>query len=243
MEEENNETQESLPVDEQGVPSTPPQQAEAQTPTAEQGEIQQEEQKQTPFHEHPRWQEMKGERDWYRQQLELQLQKPIPQPTISQQQPDPYAGMTPEEEKFWRINRNIAREEAQKVAEEKSAEFKARFDVIQGITAKQMLDNFRRAHPDIKPNSSEELEIANKISAGYSDEDAYRVVMWDKHAANVTKQTQQQNKQRLEAKKQANVETGGSPSNVKSHIKENLSLRERIERNFNDLASKGEISY
>lgn len=177
-----------------------------------------------PFNEHPRFKELIEERNWYRQQLERQSQtQPQAQP---QENLDPYSGMTPEEERFWRA----VDQRAEKIAENKFRQVTPMLNAGIRELTNQKVNEFRREHPDIKPNSSEETQIAQRISMGYQPEDAYKAVMWDKKILENEKQANINNKQKIEAKKQANVEQSSIPAGVNSHVKEKLTLRQRIER-------------
>jgi hypothetical protein len=101
--------------------------------------------------------------------------------------------------------------------------------------AQMQTEQFRRDHPDIKPDSSEEFSIAEKIRQGYLPEDAYRSVMWDVKVVEADKKAKQNIQQKTEAKKQANVEQRSIPTGATSPTNEKLSLRQRIEREANKL--------
>lgn len=210
--------QESSPETMEGaIASSPEAISEAQekvteTPTPKEGETPpvKEEQGETPLHEHPRFKEVVDEKNWYKQQLEQQMarqQVPLQQPAQPQ---DPYAGMTPEEKVFWMKQREIAKEEATKVLQQN-----VNPQIQQGIQeiARLRVEQFRKDHSDIKANSPEEMQIAEKIRSGYLPEDAYRAVMWDKKVGEKEASNQQTQQQRLEAKKKANVV---SPQSVSS---------------------------
>jgi len=200
---------------------------EAQTPakeevTQEQTEQQAEEESRVPY---SRLKEVVDEKNWYKQQLEQRLAQQ------NQQQPqqpvtDPYSGMNPEEERFWRA----VDQRAEKIAERKLGQISPVIDAGRMELATMKVQQFRSTHSDIKPNSPEEIAIAERISSGYLPEDAYKVVMWDKKVADAEKQGNINVKQKIEAKKQANVEQRSIPSGVNSHVKEKLTLRQRIER-------------
>ena len=199
---------------------------ETQTPPAQKGVTQETEEAKIPY---SRLKEIVDEKNWYKQQLERSLQQ---QPQQQPQQPtqDPYAGMTPEEEKFWRTQRQIAREEAIKVSQEHIGQIKPIIDAGRMEIAQGHVREFRRDHPDIKPNSPEEIAIAEKIQMGYFTEDAYRSVMWDSKVADTERQKSQSDKQKIEAKKQANVEQRSIPQGATPPTKEKLTLRQRIEK-------------
>jgi hypothetical protein len=179
-----------------------------------------------PFNEHPRFKELIEERNWYRQQLERQNQN---QPQAQPQQPttDEFAGMTPEEERFWRA----IDARADKRAEQKFKQVNPMLEAGVRELTNMKVQQFREAHKDIKANSPEEIQIAQKIQMGYLPEDAYRSVMWDKRSADAEKQANSNIKQKIEAKKLANVEQTSIPQGGTSPTKSKLTLRQRIEAN------------
>jgi hypothetical protein len=89
---------------------------------------------------------------------------------------------------------------------------------------------FRSGHPDIKPNSPEEIAIAERISSGYLPEDAYKAVMWDTKFGDAQGQQEQQNRQKTEAKRQANMEQRSIPAGNPLPVNQKLSLKERIKQ-------------
>lgn len=200
---------------------------ETQTPAKE--EVAQEQEGQQAEEEsrvpYSRLKEVVDEKNWYKQQLEQRLaqqnQQQPQQPTT-----DPYAGMTAEEEKFFRM----IDARAEKIADQKLRQISPVIDAGRMELATMKVQQFRNEHKDIKPNSPEEIAIAERISSGYLPEDAYKVVMWDKKVADAEKQGNINVKQKIEAKKQANVEQHSIPSGVNSHVKEKLTVRQRIER-------------
>ena len=189
--------------------SAPPQQAESQEeqeqPVAE---------KEAPLHEHPRFQEVVGEKNWYKQQLEQQLQRQQSQQQFQQPQaPDPYAHLTPEEQRWYRERdtqvKDLARREAEKYIQQN---VKPVIDAGRMEMAKMSVTEFRRAHSDIKPNSPDEISIAEKINTGYTPDDAYWAVMGPRGIRVAEEKSKLQYKQRVEAKKKANVESRSLPS-------------------------------
>jgi hypothetical protein len=205
---------------------------ETQTPakeeaTQEQAEQQAEEEARVPY---SRLKEVVDEKNWYKTQLEQRLaqqsQQQLQQPTQ-----DPYAGMTPEEEKFMRMM--DAR--AEKIAETKIRQISPVIDAGRMELAQMKVQQFRASHSDIKPNSPEEIAIAEKIQMGYLPEDAYKTVMWDKRVADAEKQGNINIKQKIEAKKQANVEQRSIPQGATPPTKEKLTLRQRIEKSAENM--------
>ncbi len=203
---------------------------EAQTPPAKEGETQEQEEQQAEESRVPysRFKDVVEEKNWYKQQLEQRLSQ-----QIQQQQPniDPYAGMTAEEEKFFRMM--DAR--AERIAARTLGQISPVIDAGRMELATIKVQQFRSEHPDIKPNSPEEIAIAERISSGYALEDAYKVVMYDKKVADSEKQANTATKQRIEAKKQANVEQQSIPQGATPPTKEKLTLRQRIERDAKDI--------
>ena len=246
MPEENQDvTQVSSPVLAEAIASSPEvkeeveqQISDTQTPTAEEGVNQEqvELQEEEPRIPYSRFKEKVDETNWYKQQLELQLQRQQSQQPIQQPTTESYTGMTAEEERFWRA----VDARAEKIAEQKIQKVNPMLNAgIRELTILKV-QQFRTAHPDIKPNSPEENQIAQKIGQGYLPEDAYRAVMWDRKVADSEKQANQQVKQKTEAKKQANVEQRSIPSNASLPTNQKLTLRQRIEQNLSKI-EKGEI--
>jgi len=211
----------------EAIASTPEVQEQAQEQVAESGSEKTETPEQVPFNEHPRFKELIEERNWYRQQLERQQVQPqLQQPTT-----DPFQGMNPEEERFWRA----VDARAERIAEQKFQKVTPMLDAgIREIT-NQKVSEFRRDHPDIKAESPEEVLIARKINSGYLPEDAYRAVMWDKKVAQAEKQANNNVKQKIETKKQANVEQRSIPQGGTAPTKSKLTLRQQIEQHAKDL--------
>ena len=197
---------------------------ETQTPPAQKGVTQEPvEESKIPY---SRLKEVVDEKNWYKQQMERMLQQQQSQQQFQQPTQDPYANMTADEEKFFRMIDT----RAEKIAESKLRQISPVIDAGRMELAQMKVQQFRMQHPDIKANSSEEIAIAEKIQIGYLPEDAYRSVMWDSKVAETEKQTNQTNKQKIEAKKQANVEQKSIPAGAVSPTKEKLTLRQRIEK-------------
>jgi len=185
---------------------------ETQTPPAEEGvtpepEAQPAEEGKIPY---DRFKEKVDEANWYKQQLEqLAARQQPPQPTPAPAQ-DPYVGMTPEEKVFWMKQREIAREEAQKVLQQNVS---PQLEAAKQEFARMRVEQFHKDHPDIKPNSAEETLIADKIKQGYLPDDAYKIITYEQKMGQKQTQNSQQQQQKLEAKKKANVV---SPQSVSS---------------------------
>ena len=211
---------------------------EAQTQTAEtQGDTQEQTEQQAEEARVPysRLKEVVDEKNWYKQQLEIRLSQQTQQQPQQPTTPPQELGNTPEEREFWRVQRQIAREEAERVSREQLGRISPVIDAGRMELAQMKVQQFRNAHPDIKPNSPEEIQIAEKINMGYLPEDAYRTVMWDKVKVQAEKQANTQVKQKIEAKKQANVEQRTIPQGGTAPTSQKLTLRQRIENAAKDL--------
>ena len=177
---------------------------EAQTPTAEQGTPEPAEQQEEGRIPYSRFKEKVDEANWYKTQLEQRLnqpQQPIQQPTTS-----PYASMTPEEERFWRA----VDERAGKIADDRIRQVTPIIEAGRMELAQSKVFQFRQAHPDIKPNSPEEMEIAQRISSGYLPDDAYWAVVGPRGTKVAEEKGKLIVKKQIEAKRQANVESSAS---------------------------------
>ena len=139
--------------------------------------------------------------------------------------------MTAEEEKFFRI----IDARAEKIAEQKLRQISPVIDAGRMELAQMKVQQFRTDHSDIKPNSPEEIAIAEKIQMGYLPEDAYRAVMWDSKVVDTEKQANQTIKQKMETRKQANVEQRSIPPGASPPTNEKISLREKIKREADKL--------
>jgi len=196
----------------------------------------QEEEPRVPY---SRLKEVVDEKNWFKQQLEQQIAQRQQQLQFQQPQQDPYQNMTAEEKIFWQgIDKRIE-DRATQIADTKIRAVQPVIDAGRMELAQIKVQQFRNQHPDIKSNSPEEMAIAEKISLGYSPNDAYWSVMGPRGIRNAQSEIKQQVKQQIQTKKLANVETNSSvSSNVKSEPK--LSFRERFSRNL-DLAEQGKI--
>lgn len=208
-----------------------------QTPPAKEGEVQEEVEEQetedVPLHEHPRFKEVIEEKNWYKNQMEqlMQLQQaPQQQPTTPQEPQE--RGNTPEEREFWRAQRQIAKEEAERVYQSKVT---PQLQAGAAELARMKLREFRSNHPDVKANSPEEMEIANRIKTGYDIEDAYWATMGPRGVQRAADQQVKKQKQKIVAKKQANVEHTGS---VKPILPEKPSSKRSTDEVFDEKWNK-----
>lgn len=192
------------------APSTEQQTPETETSTPQQDETQEQDEQQTEEQRIPysRFKEKVDETNWLKDQLSQQLQQrqqPVQQP-LQQQAQDPYAGMTPEERVFLQGRDSRAEEIARKIIDK---EIRPIIDAGRMEMARMNVAQFRQRYSDVKPESQEELAIAQKIQSGYTPDDAYLVVMGPNKMAALEARTRQQTKSKTQQKRQANVETAG----------------------------------
>lgn len=207
---------------------------ETQTPTAEKGIPEPEEQQEEGRIPYSRFKEKVDEANWYKQQLEQRLnqpQQPIQQPTTNQ-----YANMTPEEERFWRA----VDDRAGKIADDKLRQITPVIEAGRMELAQSKVYQFRQSHPDIKPNSPEEMEIAQRISSGYLPDDAYWSIMGPRGIRVAEEKGKQQAKQQLEAKKKANVEVTSSVS-AQAVSPKKETYKEEASRRLDELFRQGKL--
>lgn len=214
-------------------PEAQQQAQETQTPPAEQGVIQEQSQQQQqvaqpepPFHEHPRFKEIVDEKNYWRE-MALRLQQPTQQ-QLPPQQPQ-VMGNTPEEREFWKQVDDRARIQAEKIRQETQPQIQA----AQAEFARMKVVEFRRGHPDIKPNSSDEIEIAGLIRTGYDPDHAYWAVMGPRGVQTAKQQGAQEVKQQMQVKRQANVEGQGVPSQS-GLPSQKLSFRDDVDKRMRE---------
>lgn len=192
-------TEEAKQVQPEAETATPKEEATQEPVEQEEGKI--------PY---SRFKEKVDEANWLKQQLELTIQQRQQQLSVQQPTQDPYAGMTAEEERFWKgIDKRIE-QRASEIAETKIRQISPVIDAGRMELAQIKVQQFRAQHPDIKANSPEEMEIAQRIQMGLTPDDAYWATMGPRGRQVVEKQVKQQVKQQIVAKKLANVETSSS---------------------------------
>lgn len=225
-------------------PAAPEQQTDTESAPPQQAESQEEEQpvaeEQAPLHEHPRFKEVVDEKNWYRSQMEKLMQNQQSQQQFQQPQaPDPYGHLTPEEQRWYRDRDTRVAEVARKEAE-KYIQQNVRPIIDAGRTemARMTAADFRRAHPDIRPNSQDELAIAEKINMGYAPDDAYWAVKGPMGVKQAETKVKQQVKRTTEAKRKANVETSGQPARTGIPSGPKKSFRDRAEDTFNTMSAE-----
>ena len=229
--------QESPPETIEGaIASSPEAISEAQevvteTPTPQEGETPpvKKEQGETPLHEQPRFKEVIDEKNWYKQQLEQQMARQQQPPQQPQQPADPYAGMDAETARFYQNMDTRIEQKAKQILQTNVTP-----QIQQGIEeiARLRVEQFRKDHSDVKASSPEEMQIAQKIRSGYLPEDAYRAVMWDKKVGEKRTTNTQQQQQRLDAKRQANVVSPNSVSQASVPPKKET-FKEELARKMN----------
>lgn len=218
-----NNDQESSPVqDVNADPST------VETQPAE-GTAQKPVEKEVPFHEHPRFQQLL-EKSKKADELEQKLQKTeadlqyLRGMVESQKNPstpeDPYAHVTDPETKKWyqeQDKRMVAI--AQKTSSEREDKLRKEFEQEKQILYQQFgkvaANEFIKAHPDLKRDSDEMKAIVRKAQVytqsgmDYTEalDDAYRTVMFDKKIEKTAEDTRKQTQIKTQQKVQANLET------------------------------------
>lgn len=211
---------EALNEQAQGTETVTPQKTVSQEPEQEEPRV--------PY---SRLKDVVDEKNYFRQLWEQERQSKLSQQQFQQPTQPQELGATPEEREFWKAVDNRAKA----IAEQTLKQISPVIDAGRMELAQMKVQQFRDAHRDIKPNSPEEIMIAEKIQSGYLPEDAYKVVMWEKKVLDTENKVNIQAKQKIEAKKQANVESNSIPNGVNTHTKEKISLRDRIQREADKL--------
>jgi len=218
---------------------------DTQSPPAEQGvspeqepqQEQQEVQEEEPRVPYSRLKEVVDEKNWFKSQLEQQIAQRQEQLRYQQPNQDPYAGMDNDTKIFWQgIDKRIE-ERATAIADKKIQSISPMLDAGARELAQMKVQQFRNNHPDVKPNSPEEMEIAKRITdasrIGFNltPDEAYWGVMGPRGIRQEQQKAKQQYQKKIVAKKAANVETSASiPASVKPAPK--LSFREEFAVNL-----------
>jgi len=223
--------------------------SDTQAPTAQQGDNQeqteQQEAEQVPFHHHPRWKELTEENRWLKQNMEQIIQQRQVQQQFQQPTQDPYAGMPAEEKVFWQSIDQRIEQGARKISDERFQGIAPMLETGAREIANLKVQEFRKAHPDVKSGSSEEFEIARKISdatrMGYSlsSDEAYWAVMGPRGVKVAQEQGKQQIKQQIETKKRANVEMAASVP-AQAQVAPKAKYRDTLSH-FYDLNTQGKL--
>ena len=171
--------------------------------------------KEPPFHEHPRWKELQEERRQLLQQNQklMDILEKQQAPKVESARSDPFAKYPEAERPAWQEIYNIAKMAAQEVAEKEGRPILQDIEQQKSVVAAMAYAAFQQRHPDIKPGSSEEAQVAEKIRAGYHPEDAYIVVMSPKQNAALQAQIKSRETAKTKDKIAANLEFGSVPAN------------------------------
>lgn len=227
-----NAIEDSLPSDgsvdssttDSGNPDAP---VETPTPKVEQ---------ETPFHEHPRWKERQAELErerqekaYWQQQAQKALEIANRSTTHHVPEEDPLAGVSPEERQAWERIQKLARIEAEKIVKSKEEIFNREIQQTREHVVALAYQDFQRKHPDVTPNSPEEIEIAKRVKQGYPLEDAYKIVMFDRNAQRAANQVKQQVNDKTKQKMAANLETSTIPQNSGIPQQKKQSFRDSTE--------------
>ena len=220
-------------VEPQDVETDSSSEALEETPSQQ---VEQEEIKEVPFHEHPRWQEIQKERQELKeqnQQLMQMLQSQATQKTpITQEQrdelEDKLSALDPAAREWMRDlykdMSKITQRELQKAGKQFTEVINKQSQVIAELQEKE----FRREHKDIAPNSIEERDIAELIKLGVPPTKAAWAIMGPKRAKEAETKGQVKKTQTTKMKQQANMEVPNVA--VNAPIDENISFREALER-------------
>ncbi len=175
-------------------------------------------QKEVPFHEHPRWierqkelEDIRTENAYLRAQAEQLLR------ASGQNQPfhkgieetDPYVNMTAEEQVFYKNLEKIIDRKVGVKEKEIKQHLEERDRQLLNIRAQQ----FYRDHSDVKRGSLEDKLICQKVAVGYDPDDAYMLVMKDRHVQEAVETAKRQFEEKYKLKKQANGENTSIPIN------------------------------
>jgi len=180
-----------------------------------------------------RFKEVIDEKNEYKNKL-LELVGRQPQQPQAPQQ-DPYAGYD-RDTRIWLQERDKQVEQLieKKLTSTVDAQYRPIIDSLYAQLASIKEKEFRKDFPDIQPNSREEQEIAGFISAGLPANKAYWAVMGEKRADVARTSAQVKQKQKVQQKVKANLESGiaqGSPVAPKETL--------TFEQKFEKLAKEG----
>lgn len=216
-----NVTAESLPakadVTQESSPVAP---VETPTPKVEQ--------KEPPFHEHPRWIERQRESELLRQQNQqlIEVVQKLTQPKA--QEVDPYAGMTKEEKEFYQRIDNLAEQKTRKVLAEVAPQFQQELRETKETMAALAYERFLNKYPEVRPGSQEEGQIAELYKRGYSLDDARNLVFRDYDIQQAVGKGKNQQQVKVQQKVAANLEQktlppiNGIPSKDKGNFRDEM---------------------
>jgi len=237
MMEEKDEKVESSPTpDEEVVESSTTEQEEAQVsePTELQGP-----EKEAPFHEHPRFQELREKASVAEQRaMDLEtkyhevvgrLQQPQTKPTTEETDIiSKYGAQDPATREFLRDMKTEMRREANIIADERAAPIIRENEALRRTVATIQEKQFRVDNKDVVPGSKEELEIAQYVQMGMPLEKATKAVMFDKRVDEARKGGAIKQTTKVKTKVNANLETAsvpessGLPQNRTMNFKDDL---------------------
>ena len=187
------------------------------------------EQKEPPFNEHPRFREVIEEKNYWR---EMALKQAQPQQAPQAPQVDPYANLTPEEKNFWKQVDERAETIAQRKIESVRPQVEQELRETKEAVASMAYERFQLQHPDVKPGSQEENAIAQYFQRGYSLDDAYKVVMFDRIGVQKAQHVKDIQVNKVQQKIAANVETKGISST--SNLSPKMSFREALRKGMQE---------
>lgn len=184
-----------------------------------------------PFNEHPDWkkfQERKEREVQESQERANRLERQLFELTNRLTQPkveDPDEGMSAEERAFFEKMDKRAELRARKVIEEMAPQFRSELKETREVVAALTYEKFLNKYPDVAPGSQEEGQIAQLFQRGYSLDDAYKVVFFDKARQKEVQQVKTNQIQKQQIKQAANLETsgvatGGLPTKTKLSVRE-----------------------
>lgn len=218
-----------------------PETDEVEDPSTSEEQEEQVEEKDPPFNEHPRWQEVQSDRERLRQENEYwknhaqslvdKFQTSPAAPT--QQEMDivqKYGANDPGTREFLRDIKAEMKREANQIADTRSHQLLRENEALKRSVATIQEKLFRQDNVDVPQGSKEETEIAQLIQMGVPLEKATWAVMGPKRvdSAQRTGQTKQTNK--VKSKVNANLERNTISSNSGLPQNEKLSFREKMAR-------------
>jgi hypothetical protein len=218
--------EDSSPSTDVNAESSPAEQTEADS--AQSGEATPQQATETPFHQHPRWQELQQdlrEAKERAERFERAYFERESKPLIAQEgEEDPLANEQPEVRE-WMKSKVIplAERVAKKVVSEKEKVYQQEIQALKAQLGEVTVHNFLQRYPDVKRGSEEARQIAQKIQVGYTPDDAYAAVMYPrvKEKAQLDERTRIQTLNKKKAA--ANVETRSIPEGA---IKKERSFEE-----------------
>jgi hypothetical protein len=221
----------SSPEQEQVVQteSTPVEHVEATTKEA----VQQEE---TPFHNHPRFQELiekvreeKAEKEFYKQQIANLTQRNTP---VIEEDED--KNLDPQTRVFYQdLDKRVERK-ARKLVDSQVEQIKPVVNALMQENAKLREKLFRNEHSDVPRGSVEEQKIAKLIAMGVSEDEAAWAIMGPKRAQVAQQKVQEKKVISTQVKQQANLENSSVPKTNGLPPSQKVSFRDALKRSMNE---------